>query len=70
MDSPSQNPTNLQRLQQAEIIRQGYEFSPTDQQVIESLTTSEVDALIEIGNKLGKDFLEEHGGGPTAGILF
>jgi hypothetical protein len=69
MGTSSQNPTNLQRLTQAEIIRAGHDFSPEDQQIIESLTTAEVDALIAIKNKLGQDFLEEHGS-PTAGILF
>ena len=70
MGTPSsQNPTNIQRLTQAEIIRDGYTFSLEDQQVIESLTTAEVDSLIAIKNKLGKNFLEQHGS-PTAGILF
>jgi hypothetical protein len=59
----------MQRLKEAEIIREDYEFSPADAQIIESLTSNEVDALIAIGNKLGREFLEEHGG-TTAGILF
>ncbi len=71
MESQSQQPpTNLQKLQQAEIINPDYSFSEADKAVIESLTSQEVDQLISIGDKLGHDFLLQHGGGPTAGILF
>ena len=65
-----QFPTNIQQLQRAGIIPEDYKFSEADQQIIASLSPEEVQALIAIGDKLGPEFLQTHGGGPTAGILF
>lgn len=66
----TEQPTNLQKLMQAEIINPHYAFSDLDKELIETLSTAEVDSLIAIKTKLGKDFFLQHGGGPTAGILF
>jgi hypothetical protein len=65
-----QDRTNIERLQEARIVARDYIFSEPDLKVIESLSPDEVDALIAIGDKLGPEFLQKHGGGPTAGILF
>ena len=70
MEPTKQYQSNLQRLQQAEIINATYQFSEEDKAVIESLSSDEVDSLIAIADKLGRDFLLQHGGGQTAGILF
>ena len=70
MENQSQSATNLQRLQQAGIINPDYQFPDEDKAIIENLSSAEVDSLIAIGGKLSRDFLLEHGGGPTAGILF
>jgi hypothetical protein len=61
---------NRSRLEAAGLIRQGYTFTPEDDETLESLTTDEVDALIAIGQKLGTDFLNRNSGGDTHGILF
>jgi hypothetical protein len=65
-----QDRTNIERLQKAGIVTPDYVFSEPDLKVIEGLSRDEVDALITIGDKLGPEFLQKHGGGPTAGILF
>ena len=61
---------NQMALEQAGLIPAGYEFPTEASQIIESLTDEEVQQLISIGNKLGRDFLLTYGGGETAGILF
>jgi len=61
---------NQMALEQAGLIPAGYEFPSEASQIIESLTDEEVQQLISIGNKLGRDFLLTYGGGETAGILF
>jgi hypothetical protein len=70
MPTQSQEPSNFQILEQAEIINASHPFSDEDKELIESLSPAEVNSLIAIAEKLGKNFLWEHGGGPTAGILF
>jgi hypothetical protein len=70
METPYQSATNLQRLQQAGIINPDAQFPDPDKAIIENLSSAEVDSLISIGGKLGRDFLLQYGGGPTAGILF
>jgi hypothetical protein len=70
MANPSQYATNLQRLQEAGIINPDHQFSDPDKAIIENLSSAEVDSLIAIAAKLGRDFLLQHGGGQTAGILF
>jgi hypothetical protein len=61
---------NRERLEKAGLITAGYEFPESDEKLIESLTEAEVEALVGVATKLGRDFLEKHGGGPTVGILF
>lgn len=57
-------------LEQAGLIPAGFEFPSNASEILESLTDDEVQALISIGNKLGRDFLVTYGGGETVGILF
>ncbi|HJZ75849.1 MAG TPA: hypothetical protein VKE51_29145 [Vicinamibacterales bacterium] len=61
---------NQAALEQAGLVPAGYQFSSEASQILESLTDDEVQQLISIGNKLGRDFLLEYGGGETVGILF
>jgi hypothetical protein len=63
---------NKTRLEQAGIIKQGHVFSPQDTATLENLSPQEVDSLIQIGQKLGPDFLHRKGGGAedSVGILF
>ena len=70
MESNQQPESNLERLQQSGILKNDYSFSDADKQLIESLSRAEVDSLIAVSGKLGRDFLIKHGGGETAGILF
>lgn len=67
METP---PTNRAKLEKVGLISAGYKFPESDEKLIESLTEAEVEALITVATKLGRDFLEKHGGGPTVGILF
>ena len=62
--------TNRDKLEEAGLIPATYEFPPSDAALIESLTEAEVQSLIDIASKLGSGFLDRHGGGETAGILF
>jgi hypothetical protein len=57
-------------LEQAGLIPAGFEFPSNASEIVESLTDDEVQELISIGNKLGRDFLLTYGGGDTVGILF
>ena len=57
-------------LEQAGLIPAGFEYPSNASEILESLTDDEVQALISIGNKLGRDFLVTYGGGETVGILF
>jgi hypothetical protein len=63
---------NRTRLEQAGIVKQGHVFSPEDSATLEQLSPQEVDTLIQVGQKLGQDFLHRKGGGneDTVGILF
>ena len=68
----SGSPDNKTRLEQAGIIKQGHVFSPQDSATLEQLSPQEVDSLIQIGQKLGQDFLNRKGGAEhdSVGILF
>ena len=70
MEPTSQYPNNLQRLQKAGLINKDCRFPDAEKALIESLTRTEVDSLIAIADKLGRDFLRSSGGGPSCGILF
>lgn len=48
--------TNLERLQQANLIEVDHALTPDEIDNINDLDTSEVDALISIRAKLGDDF--------------
>lgn len=52
--------SNLERLQQAGVVPDDYEFSESEKSTIESLSSQEVDSLISTKNKLGDDFINEH----------
>lgn len=52
--------TNLERLKQAGLVPNDYEFDSDEQAAIESLSTQEVESLISSKNKLGEDFINEH----------
>jgi hypothetical protein len=69
MDYNTQPTNNLDRLKQAGITNKEYVFSEDDQAIIDSLSEDEVDSLIALADKLGRDFLRHHGG-QTGGILF
>ncbi|HEY6121802.1 MAG TPA: hypothetical protein VIV66_17730 [Pyrinomonadaceae bacterium] len=52
--------TNLERLKQAGLVPEDYEFDEDEKTTIESLSTQEVESLISSKNKLGEDFINEH----------
>ena len=52
--------TNLERLKQARLVPEDYEFDENEKTAIESLSTPEVESLISSKNKLGEDFINEH----------
>lgn len=52
--------TNLEKLQQAGLVDDDYEFDESEQDAIESLSHSEVDSLISSKNKLGESFIRKH----------
>ena len=52
--------TNLERLKQAGVVPEDYEFSQGEEDTIESLSTQEVDSLISSKQKLGDDFINSH----------
>lgn len=52
---------NLARLVEAKIIPKNYEhFTPAEKKALESLSTSEVSAIISSGAKLGKKYFAKH----------
>ncbi len=76
--------SNVATLQNAGLIPQNANFSPSDTQIIESLSPAEVNALISISQKLTPDFIARNFGGgggaapaaaggparPSLGIVF
>jgi hypothetical protein len=52
--------TNLERLQQAGLVPDEYEFNQNEKDAIESLTDEEVNGLISSKEKLGEDFINTH----------
>jgi hypothetical protein len=68
----SASSNNRARLEQAGIIKKGHVFSPEDTATLDRLTPQEVETLIQVGQKLGQDFLDRKGGRyeDTVGILF
>jgi hypothetical protein len=52
--------TNLERLKEAGLVSQGYEFTQSEQNAIESLSKEEVNSLISSKKKLGEDFIKRH----------
>jgi len=52
--------TNLERLKQAGLVPDDYEFDASEQAAIESLSNQEVDSLISSKEKLGEDFMNAH----------
>jgi hypothetical protein len=52
--------TNLERLKQAGLVPDDYEFDQNEEAAIESLTNEEVNALISSKQKLGEDFINTH----------
>ena len=52
--------TNLERLKQAGMVPDDYEFNSSEEAAIESLSSQEVDSLISSKNKLGEDFINTH----------
>jgi hypothetical protein len=64
--------SNIATLTQAGIIGPTAKLSPADQQVIDSLTDAEVQALISIRAKLTPEFVSNHLSGPQSslGIVF
>jgi hypothetical protein len=61
---------NFQRLSQAGLILPNAALSASDTQLINSLTSDEVSALISVKGKLGEDFLQQHLASRTIGIVF
>jgi hypothetical protein len=52
--------TNLERLKEAGLVPDEYEFNEDEQSAIESLSSQEVQALISSKEKLGADFINTH----------
>ncbi len=52
--------TNLERLKQAGLVPDDYEFNQNEEAAIESLTNEEVNGLISSKEKLGEDFITTH----------
>ena len=67
-----ENPSNIQRLIEAGLIRAGHRFSDQDQRLLESLSEDEVEALISVKIKLGEDFFNRNTvlAYPPVGIVF
>ena len=52
---------NLARLIEAKIIPKNYEhFTPAEKKALESLSASEIAAIISTGTKLGKKYFARH----------
>ena len=66
------SPSTIQRLVDAGLIRAGHKFSKQDQQLLESLSEDEVNALISVKTKLGEDFFNRNTelAYPPVGIVF
>ena len=65
--------SNRDRLQEAGLIRKGYKFSKHDEDLLESLSEEEVEALINVKRKLGGDFFQRNNPchkPPPVGIVF
>jgi predicted lactoylglutathione lyase len=52
--------TNLERLKEAGLVPDDYEFDQNEETAIESLSNEEVNALISSKEKLGGDFIQTH----------
>ena len=52
--------TNREKLEDARVIKFGYNFNVQDSEAIESLSNEEVDQLINLYNELGEEFLERN----------
>jgi hypothetical protein len=52
--------TNLERLKEANLVPDDYEFDENEKNAIESLSPQEVQALISSKEKLGSDFINTH----------
>lgn len=52
--------TNLEKLQQAGLVDEDYEFNKKEKGAIESLTPAEVNSLIRGKEKLGEAFIKKH----------
>jgi len=52
--------TNIEKLKEAGLIPDDYEFDGDEQSAIESLSQQEVEALISSKEKLGADFINSH----------
>jgi hypothetical protein len=64
--------TNLERLEQAGLIKPGHQFSREDLLLLDSLSSDEVTALIGVRAKVGEGFLRRntHGDKPPIAIVF
>jgi hypothetical protein len=52
--------TNLERLKEAGLVPDDYEFDGNEESAIESLSHQEVEALISSKEKLGAEFINAH----------
>ena len=52
--------TNLERLQEAGLVDEDYNFNDDEKAAIESLTDAEVNHLISSKQKLGEGFIKKH----------
>jgi hypothetical protein len=52
--------TNLEKLQEANLVDADYKLNEKDREAIESLTDTEVDSLISSKEKLGESFIRKH----------
>lgn len=59
--------SNINTLMNAGLIAQGATFSEADTKTINSLTTDEVNALINVYNAVGLDFLSRNCGSSDPG---
>jgi len=61
--------TNIDRLKQAGLVPDETQLTSDHLQIIQSLTTDEVDQLIALRDRLGVDFVEAYAK-PSAAFLF
>lgn len=52
--------SNIEKLQKARLVPPAFEFSDKERAALESLTASEVTALISTSQKLGRDFFAKY----------